>query len=316
MKKILVTGAFGQIGSELVPVLQAKYGKANVFATDINIPSNFDGVAKLLDVTDASQYAQFVAENNIDTIFHLASLLSVAGEKNPELAWKLNLGSLKTTLDIAKDHKIKIFWPSSIAAFGPTSILKNAPQHNILEPTTIYGVTKVAGELLCQYYFLKFGVDVRSVRYPGIIQFKADIADGTTEYACAIFYDALKTGRFECFLKPNTTLPMMFIDDCINATINIMQADAKDIKVRTSYNVSAISFGPKDLADEINKHLKLEVIYKPDHHQQIADTWPPTIDDTEARQDWSWKHKVDLAKMVEIMLTEVAKKIGVKYGKK
>ena len=236
MPKILVTGAFGQIGSELVNSLQNKFGTDSVIATDIHLPKNFVGNAEILDVCDAEKYRQFVVDNKIDTIYHLASLLSVGGEANPDLAWTLNLGSLKTMLDIARDHKIKCFWPSSIAAFGKTSLYDPTPQHNILEPTTIYGVTKVAGELLCQYYFLKYGVDVRSVRYPGIIQYKGDVGNGTTEYAIAIFYDALKTGKFECFLKPDAKLPMMFIDDAIAATIGIMEASADAIEIRTSYN--------------------------------------------------------------------------------
>jgi nucleoside-diphosphate-sugar epimerase len=316
MPKILVTGAFGQIGSELVSFLQNKFGTDSVIATDIHLPKNFVGNAEILDVCDAKRYRQFVIDNKIDTIYHLASLISVGSEANPDLAWTLNLGSLKTMLDIARDHKIKCFWPSSIAAFGKKSLYDPTPQHNILEPTTIYGVTKVAGELLCQYYFLRYGVDVRSVRYPGIIQYKGELGNGTTEYAIAIFYEALKTGIFTCFLKENAKLPMMFIDDAIAATIGIMDADINKIKIRTSYNLSAISFSPKELVAEIRKNIPLEVKYEPDHHKDIADTWPKTIDDSEARSDWGWKHTVDLTKMVEIMLKEVGKKVGVRHGKK
>lgn len=315
MAKILVTGAYGQIGSELVSALQKQFGTENVIASDIRVPVVKIGRSEVLDVCDADKYKQFVTKNKIDTIYHLASLLSVGGEANPDLAWTLNLGSLKTTLDIARDGKIKCFWPSSIAAFGSTSIYDPTPQHNVLEPTTIYGVTKVAGELLCQYYYLKYGVDVRSVRYPGIIQYKGEVGNGTTEYAISIFYDALRFGKFTSFLKKDTTLPMMFIDDAIAATIGIMNAKPNKIKIRTSYNLSAISFSPAQLADEIKKHIPLVIKYKPDHHQDIADTWPKTIDDSCARKDWGWKHKVDLSNLVEIMLREIANKIGIDHGK-
>ncbi len=310
-KKILVTGAFGQIGTELVPALQEKFGKDNVIAVGHhNIPSNFDGIVEKAELPNKDNLLELVEKYDVGTVYHLVSLLSAKGELDPSFTWHLNMTSLKDVLDLAVEKKYKVFWPSSIAAFGPTTPRENTPQRTVLEPTTMYGVTKVAGELLGQYYFNKYGVDIRSVRYPGIISWKQEPGGGTTDYAVAIFYEALKTGRYECFVNKETVLPMMYMDDAVNATIQLMNADPSALTVRTSYNLAAISFSAEELVREINKHLKVEVTYKPDHRQQIADSWPDSIDDSQARSDWGWKHEYDLSKMTEVMLTELKSKLG------
>jgi nucleoside-diphosphate-sugar epimerase len=312
MEKILVTGAFGQIGTALVPELQKKYGSDNVICLGHrNIPADFKGIVEHGDVTDKESLKNLITKHKITQIYHMASLLSAAGERNPQLCWDVNMGGLKNILDIAVEHKIKLFWPSSIAAFGPTTPKENTPQHTVMEPTTIYGVTKTAGELLCNYYFLKFGLDVRSIRYPGLISWKAEPADGTTEYAISIFYSALKGEKFNCFLKPDTVLPMLYMDDAIKATIDLMDADKEKIKTRTSYNLSAISFSPKQIYSEIKKHIPLfEIEYNPDFRQAIADSWPKVIDDSVARKEWGWKHEYDLAKMTKAMLENLKKKLN------
>lgn len=309
--KILVTGAFGQIGSELVPALQKKYGKDNIVAVGHhNIPPDFDGIVERAELPNKDNLRQLVEKYNIGTVYHLVSLLSAKGEIDPSFTWNLNMTSLKDVLDLAIEKNYKIFWPSSIAAFGPTTPRKKTPQRTILEPTTMYGVTKVAGELLGQYYFLKYGVDIRSVRYPGIISWKQEPGGGTTDYAVAVFYEALRTGSYECFVSKDTILPMMYMDDAVSATIQLMNADPAKLTVRTSYNLAAISFSAEELAEEINNHMKLKVTYTPDHRQQIADSWPDSIDDSQARSDWSWKHEFDLAKMTKVMLAELKKKLG------
>ncbi len=310
MKKNLVTGAFGQIGSELVPALQSKYGKNNIIAVGHRaIPKNFDGILQTGDVRDANVIEKLIKKYKIDTIYHLVSVLSATGEKDPNLAWDININSLKNVLDLAVKYHLKLFWPSSIAAFGPTTPRDLTPQRTILEPTTMYGITKVAGELLCQYYFFKYGVDVRSLRYPGIISWKAEPGGGTTDYAVAIFYEAIKTGKYECFVSNNTILPMMYMDDAINATLKLMDANPEKLTVRTSYNLAAISFSAQELAKEIQKHLTLNVIYKPDHRQKIADSWPKSIDDSFARRDWGWEHNFDLKKMTKVMIQNLKKKL-------
>jgi nucleoside-diphosphate-sugar epimerase len=307
--KILITGALGQIGSELVPTLQKKSGINNIIASDVKTrPSNIDGLYEILDVCDLEKYEAVIKNHKIAEIYHLASLLSATGEKDPDLAWKVNMEGLKNTLDLARKYKLRVFWPSSIAAFGTTTPRNQTPQKTVLEPSTMYGVTKVSGELLCQYYFLKYGVDVRSVRYPGIISWKTPPGGGTTDFAVAIFYEGLKTGKYECFVKPLTTLPMMYMDDAIEATLKIMSVPASKIKIRTSYNLAAISFSAKELATEINKHIKVKVTYKPDFHQAIADSWPKSINDKEARKDWGWKHKYNLQKMSKAMIEALRKK--------
>ncbi len=299
MKRILVTGAFGLVGSDLVLELQKKYGQDNVVALGRQtINNNFQGILEQGDVRDISAMQALVKKYDVGTIYHLAGLLSVGGEKQPDLAWDVNVGGLKNILDIAKDHKIKVFWPSSIAAFGPTTPKENVPQHTSLEPSTIYGVSKVTGELLCQYYFKRYGVDVRSLRYPGLNGYKADPGDGTTEYAIHIFYGLIKNNSYECFLKENTRLPMMYMDDAIKGTIALMEAPSENITVRTSYNFTAISFTPAELVAEIKKIApNFQVTYKPDNRQQIAESWPQTIDDSKAREDWHWQEEFDLNKM-------------------
>ncbi len=311
MRRILVTGAFGQIGSELVPALQKKYGVENVVAVgNSRIPEDFDGVVEKLNQPDKEGLRALILKYEIDTVFHLVSLLSATGEKDPSFTWHLNMQSMKDVLDLAAEYKLKIFWPSSIAAFGPTTPRDFTPQRTVLEPSTMYGVTKVAGELLCQYYFNKLGVDVRSIRYPGIISYKALPGGGTTDYAVAIFYDAIEKGEYECFVSEETTLPMMYMDDAVKATIDLMEADSAKLTVRTSYNLAAISFTAEELAAEINKTLPVNVTYKPDHRQAIANSWPKSIDDSQARADWGWQHEYDLPKMTEVMLNELKKKLG------
>ncbi|MFN3301429.1 MAG: NAD-dependent epimerase/dehydratase family protein [Patescibacteria group bacterium] len=311
MKKILVTGAFGQIGSELVPVLQKKYGKENVIALVHRKKSKeFDGLIEKGDVNDFKRLRKIIKKHKIDTVFHLAAILSAAGEKNPDLTWQVNIGGLKNVLDLAVEFKLKVFWPSSIAVFGPTTPKDNTPQRTILEPTTMYGVTKLAGELLCQYYFLKYGVDVRSVRYPGVISWKTEPGGGTTDYAVAIFYGAIKNGKYQCFVREDTVLPMIYMDDAIRAALELMEAPSEKITIRTSYNLAAISFSAKELEREIQKYLPLTVTYLPDERQKIADSWPRSIDDSEARKDWGWKHEYDLEKMTKVMIEKLKVKLG------
>lgn len=310
MKNILVTGAFGQIGSELVPALQAEFGKDHVIAMgNANVPEDFDGILETGRLPDKELLKSLIEKYQIDTIYHLVSLLSAKGEVDPTLTWNVNMGSLKDVLDLANEYKIKVFWPSSIAAFGPTTPRQNTPQHTVLEPTTMYGVTKTSGELLCQYYFLKYGVDVRSVRYPGIISYKAEPGGGTTDYAVAVFYEALLSGKYECFVSEDTILPMMYMDDAVKGTLQLMKAPAEQVKVRTSYNLAAVSFRADEIVAEINKHIPLEVTYKPDHRQSIANSWPQSIDDSDARTDWGWSHDFDLAKMTEVMIEKLREKL-------
>lgn len=311
-KKILVTGAFGQIGTELVPALQKKYGKGNVVAMGHkNIPSDFDGVLEKLEITDISGLERLIKKYSIGQVYHLVSILSAKGEKDPQLTWRVNIGGLRNVLDLAIKYKLRVFWPSSIAVFGPTTPRDKTPQRTVLEPTTMYGVTKTAGELLCQYYFLKWSVDVRSLRYPGIVSWKAEPGGGTTDYAVAIFYEALKKGQYQCYLKPKTSLPMMYMDDAIRGTLELMDAPSKNVKIRTSYNLAAVSFTPAQLVREIQKHLPLKVSYKPDHRQKIADSWPNSVDDSRARRDWGWKHEYNLAKMTKVMLENLKVKLEV-----
>lgn len=314
MKKILVTGAFGLVGSDLVPVLQKKYGSSHVFAMgNKTIPADYKGQLVKGDVRQKATLADIIKTKNITEIYHLAGLLSVGGEKNPDLAWDININGLRNILDLARDYRLKVFWPSSIAAFGPTTPKKMTPQHTILEPTTIYGATKVSGELLCQYYFQRWGVDVRSVRYPGLTGYKAPPGDGTTEYSVHIFYGLLKQNKYSVFLKPDARLPMMYIDDAIRGTVALMEAPAKDITVRTSYNFAAINFTPRELVSEIKKlYPKFIVTYDPDPvKQRIAESWPQSIDDSAARHDWKWKPEYTLPKMTVTMIKGLKQKLGV-----
>lgn len=315
MNKIIVIGAAGQIGSELTMELRKRYGNDQVVASDIKNASDDimkSGPFEILDVMDENCVSEIIKRHNICTVYLLAALLSGSSEKNPKMAWDLNMKSLLYILDMAKEKLIKqIFWPSSIAVFGPTTPRKNTPQLTIMEPSTVYGISKQAGERWCEYYFNRYGVDVRSLRYPGLISYKTEAGGGTTDYAVEIFYEAIKTGQYACFLKENTALPMMFMPDALRATIDLMEADPANVKIRSSYNLSGISFTPKELASEIKKHLpNFTITYKPDFRQQIADSWPESIDDSKARKDWGWKHEYDLRFMTEIMLKEIKKKLN------
>jgi len=314
MEKILVIGSAGQIGSELTLELRKHYGDLNVFATDIRKASRDitqGGPFQILDVLDDKKLIHFVISNKITQIYHLAAVLSGNAEKLPLQAWDINMRGLLNILNLAKEVGIKkTFWPSSIAVFGSTTPKINTPQLTITEPNTVYGISKLAGERWCEYYFNKYSTDVRSVRYPGLISYKTEAGGGTTDYAVEIFYDAIKQCQYECFLKDDVMLPMMFMPDAIRGTIELMEADESKIKIRSSYNLSAISFNPAEITAEIKKHIpEFKVIYNPDFRQKIAESWPKTIDDSSARKDWGWKHSYDLSSMTEIMLNEIRKKI-------
>ncbi|MFN3910148.1 MAG: NAD-dependent epimerase/dehydratase family protein [Candidatus Anstonellaceae archaeon] len=311
LTRVLITGSSGQIGSELIEALTKKYGEKNIIGLDINEPEQKENKFKFIkmDATDFEGLKRVVETNEVGEIYHLVSLLSATGEKNPDLAWKINMSSLKYVLDIAKEKKIKVFWPSSIAAFGPTTPKENTPQKTILEPNTMYGVTKVAGELLCNYYNHKYKVDVRSVRFPGLISWKTPPGGGTTDYAVAIFYEAIQKGHYKCFVKEDTILPMMYMPDAIRAILELMSVPEEKIKIRTSYNLAAISFKAKELETELKKYIDFEIDYVPDERQKIADSWPKTIDDSAARKDWGWKHHYDLAAMTKDMYENLVKKL-------
>jgi len=305
--RILVIGACGQVGTELVEELSNRFGKDAVIASDIRDEAKFDVEYIQLDVMDRDRVREVITSKGITEVYHLAALLSATAEKNPEFGWKLNMDGLFSILDLAKEGLLKkIFWPSSIAVFGPTTPRENTPQRTIIEPTTVYGISKFAGERWCEYYHTRWGVDVRSIRYPGLIGYKSLPGGGTTDYAVDIFHQALKQGSYECFLEADTALPMMYMSDAVKATIDIMQAPAEDIKIRSSYNISAMSFEPKGIAAEIQKHMPdFTISYEPDFRQQIANNWPASIDDTEAREDWGWKHDYGLSELVEDMLTQL-----------
>ncbi|MEI9944521.1 MAG: NAD-dependent epimerase/dehydratase family protein [Chitinophagaceae bacterium] len=306
-EKILVIGASGQIGVELTLALRKIYGNANVVASDLREQNPLlegTGPYVSLDVMNKEMLHVQVIRQNVTQIYLLAAILSATGEKNPGLAWNLNMQGLLNVLDIAKEEQIKkVYWPSSIAVFGPTSPKKNCPQQTIIEPTTVYGISKYAGEFWCNYFHHRFGVDVRSIRYPGLISYKSPPGGGTTDYAIEIFHDALEEGKYECFLREDTYLPMMYMPDAIRATIELMEAPADKISIRTSYNVSSMSFSPKEIAAEIKKYIPgFSVQYKPDYRQPIADSWPQSIDDSVARKDWGWKEEFDLSAMTKDML--------------
>ena len=310
MEKILITGSLGQIGSELLPKLQEQHGIDNVIALyNRKEPDNQPGIFVQANVLDQPKIEQIVKDHQITTIYHLASLLSATGEAKPHLAWDVNVNGLKIILDLAVKYNCKVFWPSSIAAFGPTTPRHNTPQQTTLEPTTMYGVTKVTGELMCQYYWHKFNVDVRSLRYPGIISYKTPPGGGTTDYAVAAFYDGITDGQYEYFVKPDTCLPMMYMDDAVNATLQLMETDAQNITIRTSYNLAAISFTAEELTQAIKAQIPFEATYVPDFRQSIADSWPTSIDDSIARRDWGWDHTFDLPKMTETMIQNLRKKL-------
>jgi nucleoside-diphosphate-sugar epimerase len=312
MEKILVIGANGQIGSELVEALGAQHGIANVIAADIAPRSTF-GVAQYetLDVLDAARLAQLVDSHGITQVYQLAALLSVTGEQAPLKAWTLNMNGLLNILELARERgqagkPLKVFWPSSIAAFGPHTPAVETPQLAVMDPTTIYGISKQAGERLCDYYFSKFGVDVRSIRYPGIISHKSPPGGGTTDYAIAIFHAAKAGKRYDCYLGPETTLPMIYMPDAIRATIELMDAPAERIRIRSAYNVAGLSFNPRELAQAIQRRLpRFEIAYQPDERQAIADSWPHSLDDTYARADWGWHAKIGLDGLVADMLDNI-----------
>ena len=306
-KKILVIGASGQIGSELTIKLRELYGKQQVIASDIKKGGEelmFSGPFEIADATDKARIEELIEKHNITDVYLMAAMLSATAEKIPMKAWHLNMESLFIILNLAKDQKIKrVFWPSSIAVFGPTTPREDTPQTTIMEPSTVYGISKQTGERWCEYYFNKYGVDVRSLRYPGIISYKTLPGGGTTDYAIEIFHEAIKNGKYTSFLSEDTGLPMMFMDDAIKATVDIMEAPSENIKVRSSYNLAAMTFTPKELAAQIKSHIpEFEISYAPDSRQNIADSWPSSIDDSEARKDWNWKHDYDLAKLTSTML--------------
>lgn len=301
--KILITGANGQIGTVLTEALQDHYGKQQVLATDIRPHNHQDGPFEILDVLDRDRLEVLVREHRITQIYHLAAILSARGEQKPRTAWDVNLNSLFNILQAAKNHQLRVFFPSSIAVFGSETPRLDTPQHTVLFPETVYGISKVAGEFWCRYFHHRFGVDVRSVRYPGIIGYQSLPGGGTTDYAVEIYHQAVKEERYECFLRADTRLPMMYMPDAIRATLELMTAPAGKIKVRTSYNLSGISFTPAEVAAEIRKHLPgFEVTYKPDFRQKIADSWSESVDDSEARRDWGWRPEFDLATMTMDML--------------
>ncbi|WP_445955436.1 NAD-dependent epimerase/dehydratase family protein [Yeosuana sp.] len=308
--KILIIGACGQIGSELTYKLRALYGDKNVIASDISY-SNLDIVnSGIFEIVDAQDYAAVkvcVEKHHINTVYLMAAILSATGEKYPMKAWDLNMNSLFHVLNLAKAKFIKkVFWPSSIAVYGPTTPKENTPQFTVMEPSTVYGITKQVGERWCQYYHEKYAVDVRSLRYPGIISWKTMPGGGTTDYAVEIYHKAITDKKYECFLKEDTKLPMMFMDDAIKATVDIMQAEEKDIKIRSSYNLAAISFTPKEIAESIKKHIPgFNMTYKPDYRQNIADSWPKSIDDAFARKDWNWNHEFSLQDITKEMLSQL-----------
>ena len=305
-EKILVIGASGQIGVGLTLALRQIYGNAQVIASDLREQNPLlegTGPFVALDVMNKEMLHVQVIRQNITQVYLLAALLSATAEKNPNLAWNINMTALLHVLDVAREEKLhKVYWPSSIAVFGPTSPKKNCPQQTIIEPTTVYGISKYAGEFWCHYYHQRYGVDVRSLRYPGLISYKASPGGGTTDYAVEIFHEALEMGRYECFLKEDTYLPMMYMPDAIRATLELMEAPAKKISVRHSYNVHAMSIAPRDLAQAIRSKLPdFSITYRPDYRQQIAESWPQSIDDSVARNDWGWKPEFDLNKMTADM---------------
>lgn len=310
--KILIIGACGQIGSELTLKLRDLYGTDNVIASDIRKGEQdvfYKGPFEIVDATSYQQIEALVDKYKVDEVYLMAALLSATAEKNPALAWDLNMNSLFHVLNLAKEGKIKkIFWPSSIAVFGPTTPKNDTPQYTVMEPSTVYGISKQAGERWCEYYFNKYGVDVRSIRYPGLISWKTPPGGGTTDYAVDIYYKAVADNKYTCFLSENTELPMMYMDDAIRATVGIMLADKEKIKIRSSYNLSAMSFTPKEIAAVIAREKPgFEISYEPDFRQAIADSWPSSINDSEAREDWNWQHDYDLESMTKVMLENLSK---------
>ena len=315
MRHILITGSTGQIGSGLTVELRKRFGSQNVIATGHKRrPAGelASGPFEFLDLSKEEEIAALVRQHEIDTIFHLAAILSVKGEEDPLTAWNVNMSTLVNVLEAARKEKVaKVFWPSSIAVFGPSSPHQNAPQETILRPTTIYGVTKVSGELLCDYYFRKFGLDVRSVRYPGIISSETLPGGGTTDYAVAIFYEAIRAGRYTSFVRKDTVLPMLYMPDCIDAAIKIMTAEADRVRRHDGYNLNGMSFSAGELADEISRYVPgFECTYEPDQRQKIADSWPDSVDGSAAFNDWGWKPTYDIHSMTADMIQKIRAKLS------
>lgn len=309
---ILVLGASGQIGTELTQKLREVYGETNVIASDIregNAEMMASGPFEIIDATCKETILSVVQKYNVNQVYLLAAMLSAIAEKFSQKAWDLNMSSLLAILDLAKEKHIQqVYWPSSIAVFGSSTPKNNTPQQTIMEPSTVYGISKISGEFWCNYYHQKYGVDVRSIRYPGIISWKTKPGGGTTDYAVDIYFKAIEDKKYECFLSENTRLPMMYMPDAVNATIQLMQEKSENIKIRTSYNLSAIDFTPKEIAAEIQKHLPdFQITYKPDFRQAIADSWPSSINDDHARKDWNWKHNFDLETMTKDILKNLKK---------
>ena len=311
---ILITGALGQIGSELAEKLKTIHGKNNVIISDIRDPKDvhYDGIYEVIDVIDADRIKEVIAKHNIKTVYHLAALLSGTAEKNPMFGWKLNMDTLLTFLELAKDKVIdKIFWPSSIGVFGPDTPKNNTPQNTIQTPSTVYGISKLSGEYWCKWYQQNHNVDVRSIRFPGLISWKTPAGGGTTDYAVDIYYKAIEDGKYTSFLKEGTYLPMLYMDDAINAIVELMSADPKQLGEFKSYNLGGLSFAPEDLAAEIKKHIpNFTIDYAPDFRQAIADTWPSSIDDSVAKADWGFEPKFDIDKMTTTMLDNLKIKLG------
>lgn len=306
-ENILIIGSQGQIGLELTAELRKNYGLSHVIASDVKLAENHDGPFEVLDVMDKNKLAEVFKKHKITQVYLLAALLSATAEKNPRFAWDLNMEGLFNVLNAAKDGVIKkVYWPSSIAVFGPTTPRQNTPQYTVMEPNTIYGISKLAGERYCEYYHQKFNVDVRSLRYPGLIGYKSAPGGGTTDYAVHIYHQALKDKSYECFLTAQTELPMMYMPDALKATIGLMETEAKNVKIRSSYNVAGMSFNPEQIAAEIRKHIpEFKLSYNPDFRQAIADSWPQSINDAEARHHWGWKPDYDLKTMTTDMLTNL-----------
>ena len=316
-KTILITGAGGQIGSVLTKTLRDTYGANSVIATDIRSTELGEGPFELLDVLNGNRLHELVKRYRVTEIYHLAAILSARGEQNPKIAWDINMDSLFNVLDAAKERNLKVFFPSSIAAFGPNTPKVNTPQDTITQPTTVYGISKAAGENWCQYYFLKYGLDVRSVRFPGIIGYQSLPGGGTTDYAVDIYHKAILGEDFTCFLGPDTRLPMLYMDDAIQGVLQLMSTPKDKLSVRTSYNLAGVSFTPAEISAEIQKHHPdFKIHYAPDFRQAIADSWPQSIDDQQARQDWNWHPQFDLARMTEDMLSHLQEQylVGVEKG--
>jgi nucleoside-diphosphate-sugar epimerase len=311
-KKILVIGSSGQIGTELVEGLRARFGNENVVASDIKEPqAKQSGPFAMVDAMDRRGIERVIDKHGINEVYLLAALLSATAEKDPAFAWKLNMESLFIVLELAREGRLeRVYWPSSIAVFGPTTPKEVTPQHTIAEPSTVYGISKQAGEQWCAYYHRRYGVDVRSIRYPGLIGWKSAPGGGTTDYAVHIFHEAIKHGKYTSFLGKDTTLPMMYMPDAIRATIELMEAPAERVKERTSYNLAGFSFNPAEIAAEVKRHVPgFEMAYAPDHRQAIADSWPRSIDDSAARADWGWAPQFDLRAMVDDMMLNLKEKV-------